>query len=372
MLTVGSPPTDIAELQRQLNDVTATALALNGVYDDGTRTAVRNFQTYIGVAATGVADPVTRWILAEAATRAALSPLGDGSADGCEVAVIGDSLLAGAEALHADTLAEVGCVAAIDGKSGRSLSYGWQCRVERQGRRSALQRFDERIPGNDTCAPSGLTLLASWSAAGALGDVVVIGLGTNDSGLYGRSGWQRNWAEALRLSGGRPVVFLTTQALAGSTQAPRQHTYSVALRQWCAGEELCVLAEWANTAAANDPASYADSVHLNGSATRARAAFVTEVVAALVAGRPIPSPLPPATTTIPPSDTTTTTSTSTTAPVITATTTTTTRAIPTEPSTTTAAPATTTSSPTTTTVAPTTTASTATSSVPPTPPDDGG
>jgi hypothetical protein len=280
--------------------------------------------------------------------------------------------MAGAEALHADTLAEVGCVAAIDGKGGRSLSYGWQCRVERTGRRPVLRRFDERILGNDTCAPSGLTLLASWAAAGALGDVVVIGLGTNDSGLYGRSGWQRNWAEALRLSGGRPVVFLTTQALAGSTQAPRQHTYSVALRQWCAGEELCVLAEWANTAAANDPASYADSVHLNGSATRARAAFVTEVVAALVAGRPIPSPLPPATTTIPPSDTTTTTSTSTTAPVITATTTTTTQAIRTEPSTTTVAPATTTSSPTTTTVAPTTTASTATSSVPPTPPDDGG
>jgi peptidoglycan hydrolase-like protein with peptidoglycan-binding domain len=374
-LTVGSTPTDIAELQHQLNDVTATALALNGVYDDGTRTAVRNFQTYIGVAATGVADPVTRWILAEAATRAALSPLGDGSADGCEVAVIGDSLMAGAEELHADTLAEVGCVAAIDGKGGRSLSYGWQCRVEREGRRPVLQRFDERIPGNDTCAPSGLTLLASWAAAGALGDVVVIGLGTNDSGLYERSGWKRNWAEALRLAGGRPVVFLTTQALAGSTQVPRQHTYSVALRQWCASQALCVLAEWANTAAANDAASYVDSVHLNAPATRARAAFVSEVVAALVAGRPIPNPLPPATTTIPTSDTTTTTSTttSTTAIVITATTTTTTQAIPTEPpTTTTTAPATTTSSPTTTTVAPTTTASTTTSSVPATPPDNGG
>lgn len=371
-LTVGSPTTDIAELQRQLNAVTASALELNGVYDDDTRTAVRNFQTFIDVAATGIADPVTRWILAEAATRAALSPIGDGSAAGCEVAVIGDSLMAGAEEMQAEALAGIGCVAAVDAKGGRSLAYGWQCRVGHEGRRPELQKVDERIPGNDTCAPSGLTLLASWAAAGALGDVVVIALGTNDSGLFDRSGWQRNWAEALRLAGGRPVVFLTTQALAGSAQEARQRTYSAALRQWCAGEETCVVAEWANTSAANDPASYADSVHLIGGATGARAAFVADVVAALVAGRPIPNPPPPPppTTTVAPTDTSTSTSTSTTAvaPVpVTTTTTTTTPLTPTPKTTST----TTTIAP-TTTVAPTTTASTTSSTAPPAPPDTGG
>ena len=44
--------------------------------------------------------------------------------------------------------------------------------------------YDARIPGNETCAPSGLTLLKSWADAAALGDVVVVALGTNDSGLF--------------------------------------------------------------------------------------------------------------------------------------------------------------------------------------------
>ncbi len=79
-----------------------------------------------------------------------------------------------------------------------------------------------------------------------------------------------------------------------------------ALRQWCTGQRLCVLAEWANTAAANDPASYVDTVHLNLAATRARAAFIAEVVAALLTGRPIPNPQPPPTPAIPPAETTTT------------------------------------------------------------------
>jgi hypothetical protein len=166
--------------------------------------------------------------------------------------------------------------------------------------------YDERIPGNDTCAPSGLTLLASWKDASALGDVVVVALGTNDSGLYDKSRWQRNWAEAMRLAGGRPVVFLTTQAQPGSTQHADQSSYSNALRQWCGGERLCVLADWANTAAAYNPSSYVDSVHLNLGATRARATFIADVVAALLSGSPIPNPQSPPTPTIPPADPATT------------------------------------------------------------------
>ena len=165
--------------------------------------------------------------------------------------------------------------------------------------------YDARIPGNETCAPSGLTLLKSWADAAALGDVVVVALGTNDSGLFEKPRWQNSWAEALRLAGGRPVVFLTTQARAGSDQYQRQSSYSGALRQWCSGQRLCVVAEWANTAAANDSTSYVDAVHINLAATRARAAFIAEVVAALLTGRPIPNPHPPPTPVIPPAVTTT-------------------------------------------------------------------
>jgi hypothetical protein len=158
-LTAGSPVADVAELQRQLNVVTSSALTLDGIYGEGTRTAVRNFQVVVELAPTGVADPVTRWTLAEAATRVVLPTIGAGGANGCQVAVVGDSLMAGGEELHADSLARVGCAAAVDGEGGRSLAYGWQCRVEHDGRRPLLL-YDERIPGNETCAPSGLTLLA--------------------------------------------------------------------------------------------------------------------------------------------------------------------------------------------------------------------
>ena len=228
--------------------------------------------------------------------------------------------------------------------------YGWQCRVDRDGRRPLLV-FEDRIPGNETCSPSGLTLLASWAGAAALGDIVVVALGTNDSGLYDKARWQNNWAEAIRLAGGRPVVFVTAQAGPGSAQYTRQNTYTAALRQWCAGQRLCVLAEWGNTAAAADPASYVDTVHLNLAGTRARATFIADVVAALLTGRPIPNPKPPPTPTIPAADTTTTT-------VATGGgTTTTTPSNSTTPVTT---PAPTTSSPTTTTTTTTTTTSTST------------
>jgi lysophospholipase L1-like esterase len=313
-------------LRRQLNAVTGSALDSNGVYDDDARTALRDFQTVVGVAATGIADPVTRWILAEAAARVALSALAGGNGVGCEVAVIGDSLIAGNEDLHTDALAAVGCAAEVDGEGSRSLAYGWQCRIQRAGRPPQVELLDKRIRGNDTCEPSGLTLLASWASATALGSVVVVALGTNDSGLFDHARWEHNWAEALRLAGGRPVVFLTTQARAASAQRARQQNYSSALRQWCAGEELCVLADWANTPAAADPASYIDSVHLSVEGTRARAEFIADVIDALVSGQPIPNPQPPppptttvppteTTTTVPPTETTTTTTTTTTAPV---------------------------------------------------------
>ena len=134
-LTAGSPSAEVAELQRQLNAVTGSTLTVDGLYGAGTTAAVKDFQSVIGVAATGAADPVTRWKLAEAAATPA-SPshlsIGAGGANGCQVAVVGDSLMAGAEELTISALSRVGCAAAVDGEGGRSLAYGWQCRVERR------------------------------------------------------------------------------------------------------------------------------------------------------------------------------------------------------------------------------------------------
>ena len=305
-LTAGSPTADVTELQRQLNVVTGSSLELDGVYGAGTEAAVRNFQAVIGVPTTGVADPVTRWMLAEAANRVVLPIIGAGGINGCQVAVIGDSLMAGAEPLHVEPLARVGCAAAVDGEGGRSLSYGWQCRVDRDGRWPLLL-FEDRIPGNETCAPSGLTLLASWA----------------DAACPRRRRRRRTW--------GRTTPACTTSP-GGNKTGPRRcasqgddPSCSSPLRPGPAapstpartltprpcgsgapGQRLCVLAEWANTAAAADPASYVDTVHLNVAGTRARAAFIAEVVAALLTGRPIPNPQPPPTPAIPPAETTTT------------------------------------------------------------------
>ena len=277
-LTAGSPRAEVAELQRQLNLVTGSALEMDGVYGAGTRAAIVNFQTVIGVSPTGVADAVTRWTLAEAANRVVLPTIGAGGINGCQVAVVGDSLMAGAEQLHANAI-DPRRLRRGGRRRGRPVTRVRVAMPRRSRRPSAAPVFEDRIPGNETCAPSGLTLLASWAGAAALGDVVVVALGTNDSGLYDKARWQNNWAEAIRLAGGRPVVFVTAQAGPGSAQYNRQNTYTAALRQWCAGQRLCVLAEWGNTAAAADPASYVDTVHLNLAGTRARATFIADVVA---------------------------------------------------------------------------------------------
>jgi hypothetical protein len=267
-----------------------------------------------------------------------------GSADGCQVSVVGDSLVASSIGLHRDALAAIGCVAAVDGLSGRSLSDGWQCRV---GRASVLH--PQRPPDDPTCRPSGLELLRIWSAFDGLGDVVVVALGTNDAGLRRSAGWIGSWETALALTAPRPVVFVSTAGAPGMTTEARQAAYTEALRAWCADRPRCVLADWSRTDVARDQRSYADGVHLTRSATAARAAFLAAVTRAVVLGEPLPDPAP--TTTLPSTPPTTppaTTSTSTTTTVA-ATTTSTTTVV--------TAPA--------TTVAPTSTAPATTSTVSP-------
>ena len=316
-------------LQRMLNVVTGADLTADGVYGPATVAAVNAFQRFFGLPTTGEADHETRMLLklidggrSNALTSWPLPTIGDGGANGCQVAVIGDSLMAGAQGVHTDRLTEIGCASAVDGVGGRSLALGWQCRVLQPDGRRPLLLLAAPEPGNATCAPSGLELLKMWSEAAALGDAVVLALGTNDATLFAEQRWIQHWEQALAFVGGRPLLALTTQGRPGSLVAPAQAEYSEALRLWCATKPNCVLADWGLTMAANDAASYVDSVHLTTAATDARAIFISDVVAALLSGEPIPNPvpLPTPTTTMPPA---TTTSTSTTSPTSTTTTSTT-------------------------------------------------
>jgi len=350
-------------------NVTGARISTDGVYGHETTVAVRNFQTVFELSPTGDADHETRQLLRYLdAGRSSAQPawpvpsIGSGGADGCQVAVIGDSLMAGSSSLHERALRTINCASAIDGVGGRSLSYGWQCRVAQPGGGHPLLLLPEAEPGNDTCAPSGLTLLAHWGGANALGDIVVVALGTNDAGLYSESTWVAHWNEALHLAGNRPVIFVTTIARAGSTRTGQQNAYAGALRRWCDARPRCHLADWALTPAASDPANYVDSVHLRSAGTQARADFIAAAVRALFDGDPIPNPRPLPTATTATTTTTTTTTTATTA----VTTTTNVPTTSTPPGTTTTSIATTTSTTTGTTTTTLSNSTTTTSTVAPT------
>jgi peptidoglycan hydrolase-like protein with peptidoglycan-binding domain len=298
-LVEGDTGIDVLVTQRMLNLVIEAGLAADGLYGPATTEAIETFQRSVELPVTGEADDATRTMLSEIdAGRSILTPswplptIGDGGADDCQVVVIGDSLMAGVERLHTDRLAEIGCTAAVDGAGGRTMSFGWQCSVLGADGRWSTVVLSDPPPGNDSCDRSGLELLRTWSNARALGDIVVVALGTNDAVVYSEPSWIERWERAAAYADTRPMIMVTTRARPDSPSAPLQAVYSEALRQWCDSVERCVLADWALTDEANDPVSYRDSVHLVDAATDARASFIRDAVAALLTGRPAPNPVP--------------------------------------------------------------------------------
>jgi hypothetical protein len=369
-LAEGATGPEVITLQRMLNNVTGSELVANGIFGPTTTEALTNFQLFTGLLVTGVADHETRLLLTELdAGRATAVPtwpvptIGDGGADGCQVAVVGDSLMAGAAALHSQALAAIGCASAVDGVGGRSLNFGWQCRIAQPDGRTPLLLVSAPEPGNRTCAPSGLELVAGWARAGALGDLVVVALGTNDAGIHpDERTWVAHWERVAELTAPRPIVLLTTAARPGSTRVAAQAAYSAALRRWCDAHDLCHLADWASSATALDPGSYVDAVHLTRAATEQRARFIADAVSRLLTGAPAPDPTPLPTTTTSTPTTTTITTPSTTTSTTSSTTSTTTTSSTSTTTTSTTVPATT--STTTTTATTATTTSTTTTSVP--------
>ena len=284
----------VLDLQRMLNEVIGAGLSLDGSYGADTAEAVAAFQRSVGLPDDGRATAVTRARLAELAAELMPSPpatwaapsFGGGST--CRVTIIGDSLMGGDASLHEEAVRAIGCDAVADGYGGRAMTGGWLCVEQDPDGASGLVLLPSPRAGDDTCGPAGLQLLDLWSGAGALGDLVVMALGTNDAGIEDEGGWVERWDRVLAKTGTRPVVFLTTRGAPGSGQESAQNRYSAALRDWCDDQPRCWLADWALTDTALDPNSYVDWVHLRREAVQARADFIASAVAELVAAGSTP------------------------------------------------------------------------------------
>lgn len=194
----------------------------------------------------------------------------------CRVLLIGDSLTEAVERTQGDAFSYVGCESIVDGLAARTLSTGWQC-LGAGGRSPEIVLRTAPEPGNVTCRPSGLELLSSWSDFAHVASAVVIALGTNDAGVYPPDGWVRRWKRSADLSSG-PLVFVTASARPGDPWADKVERYNATLRWWCPAEPRCFLAEWDQTAPAQDPTSYTDHVHLTRAAGEIRAVFIAAAV----------------------------------------------------------------------------------------------
>lgn len=276
-----SAPDAVREVQQRLNDVIAAGLAVDGMFGPATTATIRQFQLDNNLEPTGVVDANTRfvlWSLPALVEQSAVTLTGP-----CKVVMVGDSLMAWAAQIHVDALADEGCSALVDAEGGRSLSYGWQCRILRENGSRPLLLVDAPEPGNETCSPSGLELVQQWQNSGQLTGVLVVALGTNDSGLYGLSTWEKHWQAALDANAGRPVVFVTAAGKPGTNQEQRQARYSEELTSWCQTRPACVIADWATTPTAQAAASYSDDVHLTSSATKQRATYLAAAARSVVA-----------------------------------------------------------------------------------------
>jgi lysophospholipase L1-like esterase len=230
-------------------------------------------------------DPVGRSTPGYDEGADALRPVVETGADGCQVAMVGDSLIAWAVEWHRSALADVDCASLVDALSGRVLADGWQC--------PPAGAAAGETGADGPCRPSGLELIEQWRESGTLGDLVVVALGTNDAVGRDEDDWQASWERALALAEPRTVLLVTAAARPDSPWADRFEAYNERLAAWCARQSRCGLVDWAASAVAVDAASYTDQVHLTRVATRARARFLAAAVAEVVRtdGRP-PAPFP--------------------------------------------------------------------------------
>ena len=182
-----------------------------------------------------------------------------------EVAVLGDSLLAGAEPGVIAAFERHGISALVDARSSRALRRGFLCRENR--RLVVVSR-----PTNTRCRPEGLELVSRWARAGELPGTIVLALGTNDSGLFPPEQAVVHLAELARLTPGSRLVAVS---VAKRDMPERTKAWNRTLAAWCHALPRCTYADWASTATAQSPSSYfPDGVHLRVDAIRERIGFL--------------------------------------------------------------------------------------------------
>lgn len=187
------------------------------------------------------------------------------------VTIIGDSLVAGREAVYEAPFRDAGRAVKAYGRGSRALRWGWQCR-SRQGR---LEVYSE--PTSTACAMEGLELLRSLATSDTLEQNVVLALGTNDSGLFTPTQATASLDEARKLVGARHI-YLVSIVKPGSKKAP---SYTKTVKSWCEKDAGCTFIDWAQAPESRGRGLYSsDRIHLTEKGAKARAAFIASAVLA--------------------------------------------------------------------------------------------
>lgn len=185
------------------------------------------------------------------------------------VTIIGDSLVAGREAVYEAPFKDAGWSAKAYGRGSRALRWGWQCR-SRTGNLEILSS-----PTSTSCAPEGLELLKNLASTASLAENVVIALGTNDSGLFSPPQAAESLNKAVKITGQRHL-FLVSIVKPGSKKAP---IYTKTVKEWCATEPHCTFIDWASSPSSRGRGLYSsDRIHLTEKGAAARADFIAAAV----------------------------------------------------------------------------------------------
>jgi lysophospholipase L1-like esterase len=239
-----------------------------------------------------------------------------------EVLVVGDSLVAGEEALYREALASVGVVAFFDAAVSRGLRYGWLCptgvdtpvsepsqdestdpdgleepdaseepedaATDGDGTlddgtlddvgEDGLSETSDAAASTETrrsgCVRQGLESVKWYASVGALPQVVVVALGTNDASAP--AGQVRARLDDLRtLLEGRRVVLLET---ATYPMTGFHAGWNETARSWCLEDVSCRFVDWAR--GAGSPEFFApDGLHLSASGSLVRAEALASLLA---------------------------------------------------------------------------------------------
>jgi hypothetical protein len=175
---------------------------------------------------------------------------------------------------------QVGAVSPRVTVVGDSLTVAMAPSIRRE-----LQALGFRVAAIDAevgrTTPAGVARLRSLP----LGDVVVVGLGTNDvAGGGDPRQFSRHVERALAAAGPRPVVWVNVALRRTPAEARRSAAFNQALERLGEEHPNLVVVDWATVSARRPQWLRADGVHLTAEGSTARARVVAATVAALEQG----------------------------------------------------------------------------------------